>query len=260
MSKSKSGSKSGSKGGSLGGSKGGKGASKPSGKHAAGRQAASGPTDSLTRKARAEIAERLKKLDAAEQDGELVGQREDPQATLHGDTPAPVDAPVDGLENAPDASPATLGMTDAADAAGESQLVGPAENEHQPAATSPDAQAEPLAAVGTSAPGTEGEVPASVTPPQGGEKPKRVRKPAAEPKPKRVSQLDAAAQVLAEAGIPMGAKAMVAEMEAKGLWKSPGGKTPDATLNAAIIREIATKGEASRFSKHDRGLYIAKAR
>ena len=55
----------------------------------------------------------------------------------------------------------------------------------------------------------------------------------------------------------MGAKAMIEAMAAKGLWTSPGGKTPEATLYAAIVREIATKGAASRFAKHDRGLFVA---
>jgi hypothetical protein len=50
---------------------------------------------------------------------------------------------------------------------------------------------------------------------------------------------------------------LVAQMEAKGLWKSPGGKTPEATLYAAIIREIAAKGKEARFAKHDRGLFVA---
>ena len=78
-----------------------------------------------------------------------------------------------------------------------------------------------------------------------------------EKKPKRVSALDAAAQVLAGADKPMRAKEMIADMEAKGLWKSPGGKTPEATLYAAIIREIAAKGDKARFKKHDRGVFVA---
>ncbi len=78
-----------------------------------------------------------------------------------------------------------------------------------------------------------------------------------EKKPKRVSALYAAAQVIAGADKPMRAKEMVAEMEAKGLWKSPGGKTPEATLYAAIIREIAAKGEKARFKKHDKGQFVA---
>ena len=82
-------------------------------------------------------------------------------------------------------------------------------------------------------------------------------KPAKETKPKRVSALDAAAQVLAASEVPMRAKEMIAAMEAKGLWRSPGGKTPEATLYAAIIREIAAKGTAARFKKHERGVFVA---
>ena len=85
-------------------------------------------------------------------------------------------------------------------------------------------------------------------------------KPAKEKKPKRSSALDAAAQVIAGAKVPMRAKEMIAEMEAKGLWKSPGGKTPEATLYAAIIREIAAKGEKARFKKHDKGVFVAPPR
>ena len=86
------------------------------------------------------------------------------------------------------------------------------------------------------------------------------QRPAKEPKPtrpKRVSALDAAAQVLAASEVPMRAKEMIAAMEAKGLWTSPGGKTPEATLYAAIIREIAAKGTAARFKKHERGVFVA---
>ena len=74
---------------------------------------------------------------------------------------------------------------------------------------------------------------------------------------RRVGALDAAAQVLAASEVPMRAKEMVAAMESKGLWKSPGGKTPEATLFAAIIREIAAKGPKARFKKHERGVFVA---
>lgn len=74
---------------------------------------------------------------------------------------------------------------------------------------------------------------------------------------KRMSALDAASQVLAASEVPMRAKEMIAAMEAKGLWRSPGGKTPEATLYAAIIREIAAKGTAARFKKHERGVFVA---
>ena len=74
---------------------------------------------------------------------------------------------------------------------------------------------------------------------------------------RRVSALDAAAQVLASSDGPLGAKDMIARMQAEGLWTSPGGKTPEATLYAAIIREIAAKGTEARFKKHARGLFVA---
>ncbi len=41
----------------------------------------------------------------------------------------------------------------------------------------------------------------------------------------------------------------------KGYWKSPGGKTPHATLYSAMIREIATKGAEARFRKTERGKF-----
>jgi hypothetical protein len=90
-----------------------------------------------------------------------------------------------------------------------------------------------------------------------GEKAPKTLKAVKEPKAKRVSALDAAAQVLAASEVPMRAKEMIAAMEAKGLWTSPGGKTPEATLYAAIIREIAAKGSAARFKKHERGVFVA---
>ena len=44
-------------------------------------------------------------------------------------------------------------------------------------------------------------------------------------------------------------------MAEKGLWSSPKGKTPHATLYAAILREINAKGKAARFKKVDRGQF-----
>ncbi len=71
---------------------------------------------------------------------------------------------------------------------------------------------------------------------------------------KPLSGPDAAAKVLADAGQPMRARELVNTMIERGLWKS-GGKTPWATIYAAVIREIAAKGKASRFRKTDRGLF-----
>ncbi|MEQ9616644.1 MAG: winged helix-turn-helix domain-containing protein [Phycisphaerales bacterium] len=74
---------------------------------------------------------------------------------------------------------------------------------------------------------------------------------------KRVSLLDAAATVLKGAKQPMTAKAIVEAVTAKGLWKSPGGKTPHASLYAAMTREIAAKGKDARFRKVSRGQFTA---
>jgi len=88
------------------------------------------------------------------------------------------------------------------------------------------------------------------------DKKKRQPKPKADKpaKQRKPSGLDAAAQVLAEAGEPLGCKEMVDRMLAKGYWQTQG-KTPAATIYAAIIREIATKGDDSRFRKVDRGKF-----
>jgi len=93
-----------------------------------------------------------------------------------------------------------------------------------------------------------------------------VKTTATEPKPQKkpvrkdgtMSGLDAAAKVLAEAGEPLNCKTIVERALAKGYWKT-GGKTPSATVYAAIIREIAKKGDASRFAKADRGKFTLKA-
>jgi len=82
-------------------------------------------------------------------------------------------------------------------------------------------------------------------------------KPKATKAERKPSGLDAAATVLAEAGEPLDTKTMVERMLAKDLWKTDG-KTPAATIYAAIIREIATKGSASRFRKTERGKFNLK--
>ena len=76
-------------------------------------------------------------------------------------------------------------------------------------------------------------------------------------KEKKVSCIDAAAQILAASKTPMNTKEMIEAMAAKGLWVSPGGKTPSATLYSSIIREIATKGKDARFTKTERGKFAA---
>src|SRR5262249_7724745 len=100
------------------------------------------------------------------------------------------------------------------------------------------------------APGGAAAVPA---------RPNRQRQAAAVPKEKKVSALDAAAKVLAEEGRPMTCQELIEAMAARGYWTSPGGRTPAATLYSALLREIATKGNGSRFRKADRGQFARTA-
>jgi len=117
----------------------------------------------------------------------------------------------------------------------------------KPASRPADGVAETVAAV------EKGDLTKGITVPTA----KKKRQPKAEKpekKQRKPSGLDAAAKVLAETGEPMSTKDMVEQMLAKGLWKT-GGKTPAATIYAAIIREIATKGSESRFRKVERGKF-----
>jgi hypothetical protein len=98
--------------------------------------------------------------------------------------------------------------------------------------------------------GAGAETPAESQPKAKG----RSRRAKGEDGAKRPSGLDAAAAVLAEAGAPMNAKEMVDRMLFTGLWKT-GGKTPAATIYAAIVREISIKGDQARFRKVERGKF-----
>ena len=74
----------------------------------------------------------------------------------------------------------------------------------------------------------------------------------------KMSGLDAAAKVLGDAGEPLNCKTIVERAIEKGYWTT-NGKTPGATVYAAIIREIATKGNDSRFRKTERGKFALNA-
>lgn len=89
-------------------------------------------------------------------------------------------------------------------------------------------------------------------------RPKTKRVKTATGQPTKMSALNATAKVLGESGEPMATKEMIDAMSAKGYWTSPGGQTPHATLYAAILREINTKGEEARFAKTDRGRFGLK--
>ena len=86
-------------------------------------------------------------------------------------------------------------------------------------------------------------------------KPAKAKAPAA----KKLSALDAAARVLAETGTAMTTGELIEAMAEKKLWQSPNGKTPSATLYAAILRELNTKGKDSRFKKTEPGKFAATA-
>lgn len=75
---------------------------------------------------------------------------------------------------------------------------------------------------------------------------------------KRLSATDAAAIVLASTGKPMNCPGLIAEMAARKLWRSPGGKTPASTLYTALCAEIdSTSGRSrvSRFKRAGPGLF-----
>ena len=74
----------------------------------------------------------------------------------------------------------------------------------------------------------------------------------------KLSAIDAAAKVLADSREPRNCKALIEVMTDKGLWKSPGGATPHATLYSALLREINAKGADARFVKVERGQFAVK--
>ena len=73
-----------------------------------------------------------------------------------------------------------------------------------------------------------------------------------------MSALDAAAKVLSESGKALNCQELIEAMAAKGYWKSPGGRTPWATLSASILKEIASKGRRARFQKTARGRFVLR--
>ena len=96
----------------------------------------------------------------------------------------------------------------------------------------------------TPAPKSKKKTPSAPTP-----------KAAAAAAAKKYSALDAAALVLRESGQPLSCPELIAQMAAKGYWSSPKGKTPSATLYAALMREVQLKGAASRFVKTGPGRF-----
>ncbi len=84
---------------------------------------------------------------------------------------------------------------------------------------------------------------------------KKATKPSAAVPALKLSALAAAARVLAETKKPMSCPELIAAMTAHGYWTSPAGKTPAATLSAALQREIVVKKDQARFHKTGPGRY-----
>lgn len=70
----------------------------------------------------------------------------------------------------------------------------------------------------------------------------------------RMTALNAAAEVLREAGMPLHIKSITDRIIERGLWKT-NGKTPWWSVNSRIGSEIANKGERSRFRRVKRAVY-----
>jgi hypothetical protein len=184
-------------------------------------------------------------------DGEQVTWKRDSLATrpieiLDADDSAQTETPTEPtpVKQVAEAAP-TAEVAEAPTPAAEAEVATPAVEQEVAPATK-DASPAP----------SNGDTPPAEAP----AKPKRERKAKApaESKVKKPSALDAAAKVLAEAGTAMTCKEMIGAMAAKGYWTSPGGKTPDATLCSAILREINVKGEQSRFVKTAPGRFAVR--
>jgi len=73
-----------------------------------------------------------------------------------------------------------------------------------------------------------------------------------------MSGLDAAHKVLQESDAPLSAGEIIDQAAKKGYWKSQAA-TPQATIHAAMSREIKKKGDESRFKKVGRGQFAANS-
>ena len=160
-----------------------------------------------------------------------------------------------------DAIAATQANLERIDAGLDPEVTSPAidPTAQQVASIDVDPKVEMAAARKHAAKGKKDAEPAPKAPKPPKAKAPKQAKPAKEPKQKKLSALDAAAQVLAKSDKPMTSKALIDAMAEQRLWSSPGGKTPEATLYAAMLREITAKGKESRFKKVDRGLFTSNA-
>jgi len=95
-------------------------------------------------------------------------------------------------------------------------------------------------------------VPAPVQPPVPA--PAEPATPAPVATEKKISMLDAAAQVLKDAGHPMKIQEILDAMQTSGIWKPGLGKTPDRTLIAGLGLEIRRRVK-NRFRKTASGTF-----
>ena len=186
-------------------------------------------------------------------DGEQVTWRRDSlvdrpiEILAHSDSQDPATSPA---ESAVSKQPERMELSQAA-----SEMVATAP---APTAVEPSAPALELAVAAPASLATEANAvaigswsepePMSVTP-------RRQQQASDGPREKKLSALDAAAKVLSETGQAMTCPELIAAMAAKGYWSSPKGRTPSSTLYAALLRELQTKGAASRFVKTARGQF-----
>ena len=78
---------------------------------------------------------------------------------------------------------------------------------------------------------------------------------------KPMSLINAAAHILAQDDQePLRCKDIVEKAISQNLWQPGKGLTPAATLSAAMMREIKTKGNDSRFVKAERGLFTVQGK
>ena len=127
------------------------------------------------------------------------------------------------------------------------EVVGAAGSPKPPAAAKP-------AATKAATKAKEGAKGAKAAKPEPKKAPAKPAKAATKNGP--MSGLDAAHKVLVESKKSMNCKELVAAAFKAKYWRSEGA-TPEATLSAAIGREIRAKGSDSRFKKAGRGLFAA---
>jgi hypothetical protein len=181
-------------------------------------------------------AKKIKKgLDAGKLDVTLVtaeGETERVALELH------AQVPIVGTQPAADAARSPTGQVSTQAGKGKRKTKAPARALPEPVAAAQPQTPPPPAPTATE------------KPPQDG----RTQQASSAPK---LSALDAAAQVLTETGTALTCQELIQIMAAKGYWTSPGGKTPAATLYAAILKELQTKGSEARFQKTAPGKFAA---